>query len=130
MREVTFTWKDGEVRIVPSFLLIQRIATKLRRVSDGAETTVSLAQKCLTGGLEPAFVMVPLAEFLAAGLGAACPTEDEIFEEILTRPEQLVSFRMAYMQAILPAISLGKPQGGTKADVPPKAKKSGRPTKS
>lgn len=108
MREVSFEWKGQTVRLVPSMTLLSRLANDLRKASEGSETTVSLAYKCINGGSEPVFVLVALRGFLQEILGADVPSDEDIWDHLSTNPKETVSFRMAYAEAILPHISLGK----------------------
>ena len=108
MREITFDWCGEQLRLSPHFALIERIAQELRQVTEGTETTIGLAYKCVHGGLEPVVIMVPLMHFLREAKGADCPTKQEVFDRILSEPHMLVSFRVAYVQAMLPNVDMGK----------------------
>lgn len=108
MREISFEWDGATLRISPSFLLTSRIAQELRKVSEGSETTISLAYKCVHGGLEPVFLMVPLMQYLREALKEKAPGEQEVFEKIVGDPALLMSFRLAYVQAMLPNVEMGK----------------------
>ena len=108
MREVSFEWMGQAVRLVPSMQLLSRIAFEVRRVTDGAETTVSLAYKCINGGMEPLFMLIPLRAFLQEALGDKVPTDEEIWHRVSVTPTEALSFRMAYAEAVLPHVNLGK----------------------
>lgn len=109
MREITFTWKGKELRLTPTMALLQKLANDVRRATEGGETTVSLAFKCVNGGLEPLAILTPLRAFLTEALnGKDVPTDEEIFEHLVSNTGEALSFRMAYVQAILPSVSLGK----------------------
>ena len=81
---------------------------EVRRASEGMETTVSLAYKCVNGGLEPMVFFAPVKVLLAEGLGDKVPPDDEIMEHILTNVGDMMGIRMAYTAAILPHVTLGK----------------------
>lgn len=108
MREIAFEWKGQTVRLVPSMQLLNRIAFDLRKATDGAETTVSLAYKCINGGVEPLFAVIPLRAFLQHALAEKAPSDEEIWQHISTNPKETLSFRLAYVEAILPNVDLGK----------------------
>lgn len=108
MREISFEWKGQTVRLTPSMLLLSRMANDIRKATDGAETTVSLAYKCINGGAEPVFMVVAMRGFLQEAMGSAAPSDEEIWDHLSTNPKETVSFRMAYAEAVLPHISLGK----------------------
>jgi len=108
MREVSFNWDGAVVRLTPSLELLQRIALDLRTKTEGQATTVSLAYQCVNGGLEPFFLGIPLHHFLVAGLGDKAPTATEAVQRLLSDLPDAMSFRLAYVEAILPALSEGK----------------------
>ncbi len=109
MREITFTWNGQTLRLTPTMAILQTLANEVRRTTEGSETTVSLAFKCVNGGLEPMFMLIPLRAFLTEALGGKdVPTDEEIFAHSCESTLDVLSFRMAYVQAILPSVSLGK----------------------
>lgn len=123
MREIQFTWAGREVKLVPTMNLLSRLANEVRRETEGSETTVSLAYKCMNGGLEPMFLLIPLRAFLLEALGTQCPPVEEIWVHASSNPKDVLSFRMAYIHAVLPHVDLGK---GPAA--PSSAKAAAKPT--
>jgi hypothetical protein len=116
MREIAFNWKGETLRLTPSMLLLSRLANEVRRGTEGSETTVSIAYKCVHGGLEPLYLMIPLREFIREAISAIpdrqLPTDDEIMSHALSAPADILSFRMAYVNAVLPHVELGKGPAG------------------
>lgn len=112
MREIKFDWKGEEVRLIPSFTLLSRIASELQATTGGAETTISLAQKCVSGGAEPVFMMIPLVHFLREGLRDRAPSIEEAWAHMIESPAEIISFRVAYIEAVMPSVDFGKkPEG-------------------
>lgn len=116
MREISFQWKGETLRLTPSMLLLSRLANEVRRGTEGSETTVSIAYKCVHGGLEPMYLMIPLREFIREALASipdrTLPSDDEIMSHALSAPADILSFRLAYVNAVLPHVELGKGPAG------------------
>lgn len=110
MREITFKWKGEDLVLVPSMSLLSRLAVMLRKETEGLETTVGLAYRCINGGAEPMFLVLVFRAFLAEALksGTPVPSLDEIYDRLSTHPAEALAFRTAYAEAILPNVSLGK----------------------
>jgi hypothetical protein len=108
MREIKFSWKGKDIRLTPSLQLLQRIALELRQASAGTETTVSLASKCVRGGLEPLFLFIPLKGFMEQACGAETPSDQDLLDHLLSDLSDALSFRLAYVESVLPVMSPGK----------------------
>lgn len=108
MRETKFSWEGKDIRLTPSLALLQRIALELRQTSGGTETTVSLASKCVRGGLEPMFLFIPLKAFMEEACGAETPSDQDLLDHLLSNLSDALSFRLAYVEAVLPVMSPGK----------------------
>lgn len=109
MREITFKWKGEDKVLVPSMALLSRLAVMLRKETEGLETTVGLAYRCINGGAEPMFIVIVFRAFLVEVMGAAAaPSTEEVYHHLSTHPAEALAFRMAYAEAVLPNVSLGK----------------------
>lgn len=138
MREISFKWGGSDIRLAPTMLLLQRVASEIRQVTSGEETTVSMAYKCVNGGVEPLFLLIPLRAFLQEALGVdRCPSDEEIMTHALSNVSDMIGFRLAYASAVLPNVDLGKgpaapsgPGEGAKAEkkAGPKKKSTSKPS--
>lgn len=132
MREITFNWAGEELTFQPSMTLLSRIAGDLRKATDGAETTVSMAYKCVNGGAEPMFLLLALRAVMMSIKGPnACPSDEDLLEHALSHISDLVGFRVAYVEAVLPQVDLGKGRAALPVSgVSSKAAKTGNKKKS
>jgi len=132
MREITFNWAGEELTFQPSMALLSRIAGDLRKATDGAETTVSMAYKCVNGGAEPMFLLLALRAVMLSIKGPnACPTDEALLEHAMNNITDMVAFRIAYVEAILPQVDLGKGRAALPAaGAGTKAAKTGNKKKS
>jgi len=99
-RELSFSYNGDEVRIVPSLALLRRI--KARGINN-----VVLANKCVRGGVDVEDLAIVHSEFMAE---AGQPISEDESYLYLTGPNvsEVQEFQMAYCQAVLPGVDLGK----------------------
>lgn len=109
MREVSFTWGGNDRAFKPDMAMLARMASDIGRMSEGAENTLSLASKMNAGGADPVFAATALWHMLrSAGVNV---TRESAYEQLMgddASMEDKVSFRVAYMQSVLPAVNMGK----------------------
>ncbi len=99
-RELTFGYNGDQVSVVPSLALLRRI--KARGINN-----VVLANKCVRGGVDVEDLAIVHSEFMAEAGREISEEESYLY---LTGPNagEVQEFQMAYCQAVLPGVDLGK----------------------
>lgn len=103
-------WLGEECSFSPSMLILSAMASDLHRVSEGVENTLSLARKLNSGGADPVFASTVLWHFLQAA-GRNEVTREEAYTQMMGESVSLAEkagFRVAYIQAVLPSVDMGK----------------------
>ena len=125
MRIVSFQWGGQTRSFTPTMTVLAAMASDLARVSEGAENTLSLAQKMNAGGADPVFAATALWHLLRAS--GAEVTRDQCYEQMMGDGVTLVEkagFRMAYLQSVLPSVDMGKkPEAPAVRPSQPKARR-------
>lgn len=110
-REIELKW-EGEVYTMTPSLSI------LRSIKSHGLNNVQLASECFHGGVDPCDLVIVHRAFLgAAGVSI---TEEESYEFLTSGASEVVEFQLAYVQAVIPSVDLGKKP----AAPAPKKKKS------
>jgi hypothetical protein len=99
-RETEIDWQGGTYRLTPSVGL-------LRQIKAAGINNLRLAHECIHGGADPSELAIPLRIFLtAAGVKV---TEDECYSYLTSGDHiGIANFQLAYCQAVIPSIDLGK----------------------
>ena len=125
MRIVSFQWGGQTRSFTPTMTVLAAMASDLARVSEGAENTLSLAQKMNAGGADPVFAATALWHLLRAS--GADLTRDQAYEQMMGDQISLIDkaeFRMAYWQSVLPSVDMGKkPEAPAVRPSQPKARR-------
>ncbi|MCE8440044.1 hypothetical protein [Rhodovulum sulfidophilum] len=123
-REQSFRFQGRDLTVVPSLALLRRI--KARGVNN-----VALANKCIRGGVDLEDLAAVLFEFLRAaqvpeGEERPAVSEDESYAFLIDGNQtEIAGFKMAYVQAVLPTVDMGKKPAAPGK----KGRKKARPTK-
>lgn len=100
-REVELKWQGETYTMTPSLAV-------LRRIKSHGLNNVQLASECFHGGVDPCDLVVVHCAFMAeAGVKI---TEEESYEFLTSGSPDVVAFQMAYVQAVIPSVDLGKKQ--------------------
>jgi len=110
-REIELKWKGEVYTMTPSLSI-------LRSIKSHGLNNVQLASECFHGGVDPCDLVIVHRAFLgAAGVSI---TEEESYEFLTSGASEVVEFQLAYVQAVIPSVDLGKKP----AAPAPKKKKS------
>lgn len=100
-REVELKWQGETYTMTPSLAV-------LRRIKSHGLNNVQLASECFHGGVDPCDLVVVHCAFMSeAGVKI---TEEESYEFLTSGSPDVVAFQMAYVQAVIPSVDLGKKQ--------------------
>lgn len=98
-REIELTWKGEAYKMTPSLSI-------LRSIKSHGINNVQLASECFHGGVDPCDLVIVHRAFLAAA--GVSITEEESYEFLTSGAPAVVEFQLAYVQAVIPSIDLGK----------------------
>lgn len=118
-REKTFDYQGERMTFVPSLAL-------LRRVQSRGINTTQLANQCIRGGVDLIDLSQAHVEFMrAAGVNL---TEDESYGYMTTagNQDEVMGFMLAYSEAAMPGVDMGKKPEAPATDAP-KARAKSKP---